>query len=466
MAALDRLAERELGAMEALFVLGDSEVHTRSTIVMLARLDHAVPFDVVVRAHDRASRLVPHLRRRVIAPVVPISRPYWAVDPDFDLSYHVRRVRVPGDGTEQDLMDLVESLGAVPVDVARPLWDVTLIDGMADGTGALLYKFHHAISDGQGAKEIFSSLFQTEPSDGSAIELPPTPAAEDLTRMDVTRQRLNQLPLELAYGGVAGARGLLQRGAGVLRHPRSTAETTVGYVKSLKRTMAPTAEGSPLLQRRGLRRRYATIKVPLADLHRAARALHVSLNSAYVAGVVGGISRYHEEHGAAVPELAVAMPVSIRRPGDKAEENRFVAARIAVPASGATTQARATTIHERVRGARDEPALEAMTAIAPVMSRLPLWLTVALAGNLATTDCQISNIAGYPYPVYLGEARIIGFHGFGPLAGAAMMVVMTTADGSCDIAFNIDADAVTDVEQLVRCVHTSFDELLKLGSEA
>ncbi|MCU1595629.1 MAG: hypothetical protein JWO12_3021, partial [Frankiales bacterium] len=90
---------------------------------------------------------------------------------------------------------------------------------------------------------------------------------------------------------------------------------------------------------------------------------------------------------------------------------------------------------------------------------------VALAGNLATTDCQISNIAGYPYPVYLGDARIIGFHGFGPLAGAAMMVVMTTADGSCDIAFNVDADAVTDVDQLLACVNASFDELLKLGSE-
>lgn len=465
MAALDRLAERELGAMEALFVAGDAEVHTRSTIVMLARLDKPVPYEVVLRAHERASRLVPHLRRRVLAPVLPISRPYWAVDPDFDLSYHVRRVRVPGEGGEQDLMALVESIGAGPVDVARPLWDVTLIEGLADGTCALVYKFHHAISDGEGAKEIFSSLFQLEPSEPSS-ELPPVPAAEDLTRMDVTRQRINQLPLELAYAGVAGVRGLLSRGAEIVRHPRSAAEGTVGYVQSLKRTMAPTAESSPLLQRRGLRRRYATIKVPLADLHRAARSLHVSLNSAYVAGVVGGITRYHEEHAAAVPELAVAMPVSIRKPGDKAEENRFVAARVAAPSSGVSTRERAETINARVRSARDERALEAMTSIAPVLSRLPLWLTMSLAGSMATTDCQISNIAGYPYPVFLGDARIIGFHGFGPLAGAAMMVVMTTADGSCDIAFNTDADAVTDIDQLVRCVNASFDELLKLGSEA
>jgi WS/DGAT/MGAT family acyltransferase len=446
--------------------MGDAEVHTRSTIVMLARLSHPVPYGVVLRAHDRASRLVPHLRRRVIAPVLPVSRPYWAVDPDFDLAYHVRRVRVPGEGTELDLLALVESIGAVPVDVARPLWDVTLVEGLADGTCALVYKFHHAISDGEGAKMIFSSLFHLTPEEPTE-PMPPLPAAEDVTRVDVTRQRLGQLPLELVYAGAGGVRGVAGRGAGLLRHPRAAATSTAGYLQSLRRTLAPpTSSGSPLLARRGLRRRYATMQVPLAELHRAARALHVSLNSAYVAGVVGGLARYHEKSGAPVPELGVAMPVSIRRPGDKAEENRFVAARIAVPACGASTRERATAVNERARAARDEPALEAMTAIAPMMSRLPLWLTTALAGNLASTDCQLSNIAGYPYPVYLGDARIIGFHGFGPLAGAALMVVLTSADGSCDIAFNADADAVTDPDLLMRCVHDSFDELLAHGTPA
>lgn len=466
MGALDRLAERELGAMEALFVMGDSEVRTRSTIVMLARLDQGVPFDSLVRAHERASRLVPHLRRRVVAPVLPISRPYWAVDPDFDIGYHVRRVRVPGAGTESDLLELVESLGSQPVDPARPLWDVTSIEGLADGTGALLYKFHHAISDGEGAKEIFSHLFEQQPRE-AAEDLPPMPAAEDVTRVDVTRQRIGQLPLEAVYSGLSGAKGLLSRGAGALRHPRSTATGAVGYVQSLKRTMAPPEAGSsPLLRRRGVRRRYATIQIPLADLHRAARALHVSLNSAYVAGVVGGVARYHDALDATVPELSVAMPVSIRKPGDKAEENRFVAARISVPACGVGAKERATTINTRVRAARDEVALEAMSALAPAMSRIPLWITSALAGGLASTDVQISNIAGYPYAVYLGPARVIGFHGFGPLAGAALMVVMTSAAGSCDIAFNMDGEAVTDPELLLKSIDASFTELLAFGGPA
>jgi WS/DGAT/MGAT family acyltransferase len=466
MAALERLAERELGAMEALFVQGDAEVHTRSTIVMLVRLDHSVAYDDVVRLHERTSRRVPHLRRRVVAPVVPISRPYWAVDPDFDIGYHVRRVRVPGAAGERELLELVESLGAQPVDPARPLWDVTVIEGIADGTGALLYKFHHAISDGEGAKEIFSSMFELTP--GPVPEdLPPTPAAEDVTRLEVTRQRLGQLPLELAFAGVSGVRGLLGRGAGVVQHPRAAAGGAASYLQSLRRTMAPPGvEGSPLLRRRGIRRRYATIRVPLADLHRAARRLHVSLNSAYVAAIVGGLARYHEAHGVSVAELSVAMPVSVRRPGDKAEQNRFVGARIVAPACGADVQARAQAISVNVRAVRDEPALEAFTAIAPVLSRVPMWLTASLAGSIGQSDVQISNIAGYPHAVYVGDARIIGFHGFGPLAGAAMMVVMTSADGSCDIAFNMDADAISDPELLMKCIDSSFAEMLALGASA
>jgi hypothetical protein len=217
------------------------------------------------------------------------------------------------------------------------------------------------------------------------------------------------------------------------------------------------------LARRGLRRRYATLRVPLADLHAAARAMHVSLNSAYVAAVVGGLARYHEALGVVVPELSVAMPISIRRPGDSAEENRFVGARIVAPACGTDVGERSQVIAERVRAVRDEPALEAFTVLAPVMSRIPMWVTASLAGSMGQSDVQISNIPGYPHATYLADARVVGFHGFGPLAGAALMVVMTSADGSCDVAFNLDADAVTDPDLLMKCIDAAFAEVLALG---
>lgn len=76
MAGLERLADRELAGMEAIFVKGDAEVRSRSTVLAVSPLAEVPDFSAVVTAFDRASRLVRRLRQRVLAPVVPISRPY------------------------------------------------------------------------------------------------------------------------------------------------------------------------------------------------------------------------------------------------------------------------------------------------------------------------------------------------------------------------------------------------------
>jgi diacylglycerol O-acyltransferase / wax synthase len=466
MAGLERLSERELGAMETMFLKGDSEVGTRSTVVMFARLEHDVDFETVQRIFERASRVVPAFRRRVTAPVIPISRPYWTIDPDFDIRYHVRRVRVAGTGSEAELMELVESIGQQPIDGARPLWDATAIYGIADGTGALVFRFHHAISDGEGTRDMLTAVFAFEPGD-SAEPLPPVPGAEDVTSLNLTRQRIGHLPYDLAYRGALGLRGLAVRTAQVARHPRSTATATVDYVKSLQRTLGhDPAPPSGLLQRRGIRRRYATLDVDFNDLVRAGKAIGVSLNSVYVAAVAGGVSDYHDKLGSPIDALAVAMPVSMRREGDRLDENRFTGAQLTVPARGVDIRERAEHVAARVREVRAEPALDAVSRLAPLLTYVPIWAATALLGNLGQVDLQVSNVAGYPQATYLGPARVTSYYGFGPLAGAAMMAVLNSTVGTCHIGFNIDAAAVTDPELLIACVQDAFAECVALGADA
>ena len=38
----------------------------------------------------------------------------------------------------------------------------------------------------------------------------------------------------------------------------------------------------------------------------------MSLNDAFVGGVMGGLQRYHEEHGVAADELRMIMPINVR----------------------------------------------------------------------------------------------------------------------------------------------------------
>ena len=124
------LASREMDAVDALLLRGDDDPAARSTMLGLFILDDAPDWPRVVAAFDRASRTVPRLRQRVMAPSVPISLPYWIFDPDFDLGYHVRRSRLPGSGTLRELLDLAQVQGTVPLDRSRPLWEATLVDGL------------------------------------------------------------------------------------------------------------------------------------------------------------------------------------------------------------------------------------------------------------------------------------------------------------------------------------------------
>lgn len=461
MAGLERLAERELGGMEALFLKGDAEVASRSTVSALFVFDRELPFDDVLLAHDKGSRSAVRFRQRVVAPVVPISRPYWIVDPDFDLAHHVRQTTLPGRGTWGDLLELTRRQLLAPLDPARPLWDVTVVSGLEGGRSALLYKMHHAVADGGGGPALFSAFYSEQPGELDR-RLPPAPAVEDVTATELTRQRAGQLPLQWA-GSAAGALGSLARlGRHVARRPRSSIEGALDYARSARRTMAAGPTPSPLLARRGLRRALSTISGPTQSLRAAAKRMDVSLNDAYLAALCGGIGRYHDRMGLPVGSIPLALPVSIRKPDDPVDSNRFVGARIAAPLAVPELEERARQIRALVAQARTEPALTAVTALAPVASMVPMWLTMSLLGG-QPADVQASNIPSWTRTQYLGPAALTATYSFGPLAMSAAMVVLATYDGDFDIGINVDADAVTDPVLLTELIAAEFDELIGPG---
>ncbi len=81
-------------------------------------------------AFENASRKVLRLRQRVVVPTLPTAAPRWVVDPpDFNLDFHVRRVRVPEPGTLREVLDLAEVSLQSPLDISRPLWTATLVEG-------------------------------------------------------------------------------------------------------------------------------------------------------------------------------------------------------------------------------------------------------------------------------------------------------------------------------------------------
>lgn len=457
-------AEREMEPFDTLMHRGGDDPRSRSTMLGVFVLDEAPDWDRLVRSMERVTRLAVPLRQRVVEPTIPVTMPRWVTDPDFDLSHHLRRVRLPGPGTIRDLLDFIEPLAMSPLDKARPLWEFTLVEGLDDGRAAWITKLSHAVTDGVGGDAIARLIYDLEP-DSPQPPMPPVPAPGELTPNELSRRALSQAPIT----GLAMVRRAARTGARLvektLRQPAKATTEAVAFARSLGRTMAgPPSEPSPLLRQRSIRRRLEILEVDLDELKSASRAAGGSLNDGYLAAVCGGVRRYHERLGVPIESLPMAVPISIRKGDDPHGGNRWAGVRIGPPVGVTDPAERIERIHQQMTEARAEPALDAMGLIAPVAALLPAWLIAAASeGREMAVDLQVSNVPGSPFPLYFCGAKVHQTFGFGPVPGAAAMITMYSYAGTCEIGTNLDPAAITDPALFSECLAEGFDEVLALG---
>ena len=96
--------------------------------------------------------LAPIFTRRLALMPLDLGHPVWVEAGKVDLDYHIQGARLPKPGSERQLEALVAKLHAQPLDRERPLWQFTVIEGLADGQVALYRKVHHAALDGAGRR--------------------------------------------------------------------------------------------------------------------------------------------------------------------------------------------------------------------------------------------------------------------------------------------------------------------------
>ena len=126
--------------------------------------DGAAPtYDELVEAIESRLHLVPRYRQRLAFVPLDQGRPVWVDDPHFNLSYHVRHTALPRPGGESELKRLAGRVFSQALDRSRPLWELWLVEGLADGRFAVLSKTHHALVDGVSGVDIATVLFDTSP---------------------------------------------------------------------------------------------------------------------------------------------------------------------------------------------------------------------------------------------------------------------------------------------------------------
>ena len=443
----------------------------RSTVVLVWVLDCAPDPERLAATIERTERHVPRLRQKVVEDPLGVSPPRWEPDALYERDYHVRRVRVPGKGTMRDLLDLAAPIAMQAFDKDRPLWELHLVEGLEEGRFGIVFKLHHAMSDGMGMLRMTEGLVER----GREA----TPRSHGVSREDSAAVGVEAGGLgdELVHFGEAvlhrastafdrsrRAAGALDRGVRNLAgHPVAAAGELFDTLESIGRLVRPASEPmSPLWKRRTLGSHFDVLEFPVEELRRVAAAAGATVNDVFVAAVADGLSRHHEALGKQPHELRMSMPINVRE-GEKAKQagNQFVPTRFGVPTSIEDPRERMKTIHELVRGQRGEPALGLIEEVTAAMNVLGEVAATRMTGAMMkAVDFVTSNVPGPAFPVYMCGAKIERMFPFGPCAGAAVNITLFSYDGVAHVGINADRGAVGDVELLRRSLVEGFAGVL------
>ena len=118
----------------------ESDPRLRSTVVTVLMLDRTPDWGEVRDRIERLSHELPMLRQ-VVVESPPPAPPRWQDCTDFDLDFHMRRVAAPEGGSFDDVLELARLAQMEDFDRARPLWKITLIEGLPEGEAAVLCTF-------------------------------------------------------------------------------------------------------------------------------------------------------------------------------------------------------------------------------------------------------------------------------------------------------------------------------------
>lgn len=445
-----------MNAFETMMWRGESQdPRLHSATVAVEVLAHSPGTRAFREAFRVAAAAVPRLRQRVVEPPLGLGAPHWSTVEGFDPDRHVGCRQVPAPGGWVGLLAEAARIGREPFDRARPPWEAVLVEGLPGGRAACVLKLHHAAADGVGIVQLLGALHAPPGSPP-----PQAHAPAPVTPLGVLAAQ--------AEDDVRAAPGLLAATGRTAWRAVTDPVRALGWARSARRVFTPPAASpSPLLAGRGDDWRFLALDVDLAALRGAGKAAGGSLNDAYLAGLLGGIRRYHEEMGSPVGAIPLTLPLSLRRDDDPGGGNRIASAAISAPVGVAEPAARIRAVGERVRLARAEPAVDNVGLIAPVLARMPAPVVArAATGMTAGTDVQASNVPGVREEIALAGAPVERIYPYAPRPGCAAMVTLLTHGDTCCVGANVDPAAITEPDRFGRCLAEGFAEVLALVPDA
>ena len=437
-----------------------------------------VRFKDIIEFFRSRMQLSKTMRQRLVRVPFDLDYPYWVEDPDFDLEYHLRHVALPKPGDWRQLCIQTARIHARPLDLNRPPWEFTVVEGLDNVPGyppgcfAFVTKVHHAAIDGMSGIDLMEALNTLDPNT-------PPPNKPDTWKPE-------KIPGPVELLGKSYINGLINP----LRQAKVAAQTVPGIANAIKglvtRDFKLTSDYVPPRTRFNKsispHRVVEGQRFPLKDV-KAIRALAPDLkpkvNDVALAIIGGALNKYLTAKNDLPKATLTAMaPISVRSSDEKSDMGNQVSAMIAPlgthiedPAErlkfvyGRTSNSKAMT---NAIGARTMTEVSKVNPLLYMALGAQLFNRVSIAHSVAMPfNTVVTNVPGPPIPIYSAGAKLESM--------ALSLICLTDGLGLahvvqsyCDeayISFTACRDIMPDPEFYSQCLKESFEEMLAASKE-
>jgi WS/DGAT/MGAT family acyltransferase len=373
-------------------------------------------------------------RQRVVERGLLLSTPEWEDVPDFSLDSHLRRTALPAPGDETQLRALVGELASEPLDPARPLWQVHVVDNVAGGS-AMILRYHHCIADGTAMMTVGGRLFDKPMPSPPARTAHAAPAGAESDLLE-------------AAALAAGEAGALLSELIKVPDPNSPFKGDFSPAKGV-------AWSTP---------------VPIEDVKAIGAPVGAKVNDVLIAAVAGALRSYLKRRGIDVDRttLRAMVPVDLRPPERMGElGNEFGLVILDLPVSAASPLQRLALTKARMDAIKRSPQAPAMRLLLDLFGRVPKLLedlACEVFGSKASV--VLTNVAGPRDTVRLAGVPVDRLLFCVPHPGdqLGMGISIFSYRGMATLTVIADAGLVPDPQAITQAFQREFTAMLRRRS--
>jgi diacylglycerol O-acyltransferase / wax synthase len=393
--------------------------------------DRPLAYETVRALLERRLLVHPRFRQRIVEPRLRVGRPCWRYDAGFSIDRHLHRATLAGTDRDAELQALVGARMSTPLDLARPLWEMHLVERYGAGS-ALVVRIHHCIADGMALVRLLLTLDDTAGNEAALGRALGAGRATPAERTGTWRDAL--LRPRLADHLRMGARtvGVTARLLAMRFDPRTPLRGALAARKHA-------AWSEPL---------------PLEAVKRAGRRHGTTVNDVLSAAVAGGLARYLGRRGGAARRDAVraVVPVDLRRASDIGTlGNRFGLVFVRLPLGEAGGAGLLSRVKRTMDALKKSPEPMVLYGLMMLFGFAPRPLVGAITRFLgAKATLVMTDVPGPSGTISFCGARLHGLMAWVPQAGRlALGVSVLSYDGQVRVGVASDAALLADPDTLV-----------------